>query len=253
MPRPTPLRAAGAVTLAALAAVSVARSQEPPGAGRADRLRAQVRAVTQDVHGLAVRLPALKRDLEELTRRVEQLQASRAGPSDPPPGRIEFRPPLFRKSDKATNLAVVCRNRRIYLIDLAEYRRALTGLMRDIGAGNVPREGATYTVAGGDFDFQVLDIEVVGNRVRYSPVQVLKAGRLGETVRAALEPRSTFLSRLSKLDPDKDRLQFTVFPDSYEEFRAVRQEAWDRKFEMNWRPRQIDDRIVFLPGEGGIQ
>jgi hypothetical protein len=62
-------------------------------------------------------------------------------------------------------------------------------------------------------------------------------------------PESDFKQILTKLDPNKDYLAFIVRPDSFSTFRAAREEAWTKGFNVGWEPHPKELPIIF--GAGG--
>jgi len=60
--------------------------------------------------------------------------------------------------------------------------------------------------------------------------------RLGEPVGAALQPGSEFLRRLSKLDPNRATVTIWTYPDSFADFRRVKEELFRRGFLIAGRP-----------------
>ena len=86
--------------------------------------------------------------------------------------------------------------------------------------------------AAGDFD---LKVTVAG--LSRSEELVLKPDRTGETPEQAKARGSALLTRLGKLKPEENVLQFCVYPDSFEVFRELRAVAWEWDFdEVGWMP-----------------
>ena len=71
----------------------------------------------------------------------------------------------------------------------------------------------------------------------------------GESKEELALPQSEFLQVLEKLDPKQDYLAFIVRPDSFSGFRAAREQAWAKGFDVGWEPHKTERPIVF--GSGG--
>ena len=81
--------------------------------------------------------------------------------------------------------------------------------------------------------------------LRYEPI----ATKPGEPEEALSLPESKFNDILAKLDPKKDYLAFIVRPDSFSGFRAAREQAWAKGFDVGWEPHKQELPIQF--GSGG--
>lgn len=81
--------------------------------------------------------------------------------------------------------------------------------------------------------------------LRYEPIPT----RDGETKEELAIPESNFNEILTTLDPNKDYLAFIVRPDSFSAFRAAREQAWEKGFDVGWEPHKTELPIQF--GSGG--
>jgi hypothetical protein len=81
--------------------------------------------------------------------------------------------------------------------------------------------------------------------LRYDPIPT----KLGETKDELAQTESQFNEVLAKLDPKKDYLAFIVRPDSFSGFRAAREQAWAKGFNVGWEPHKSELPIQF--GSGG--
>ena len=81
--------------------------------------------------------------------------------------------------------------------------------------------------------------------LRYDPIQT----KPGETKEEFSLPESQFNEILAKLDPNQDYLAFIVRPDSFSAFRAAREQAWAKGFDVGWEPHRTESPIQF--GSGG--
>lgn len=66
---------------------------------------------------------------------------------------------------------------------------------------------------------------------------------IGETSSQLTAPNSDYRQVLSQFNPNQDYLVFIVRPDSFETFRAARQQAWDAGYEVGWEPLTQDAPI----------
>jgi hypothetical protein len=71
-------------------------------------------------------------------------------------------------------------------------------------------------------------------------VLVPVAENLGEPLQQALEPGSQFQARLSQFDPERTTLTVWVYPDSFDDFRALKQALFNRGFLTAARPLPED-------------
>lgn len=81
--------------------------------------------------------------------------------------------------------------------------------------------------------------------LRYDPIKT----KSGETEEQFVLPESQFNATLAQLDPQKDYLAFIVRPNSFSGFRAAREQAWAKGFDVGWEPHKPDLPIQF--GSGG--
>jgi hypothetical protein len=79
-----------------------------------------------------------------------------------------------------------------------------------------------------------------------------KAGRQGESLEDFLRGTSSSRKRLGQLKPEDNIVQFMVYPDSYDTFRAAREVIYDLKFSTNWIPRTSVQPLVLSGGTGGV-
>ena len=81
--------------------------------------------------------------------------------------------------------------------------------------------------------------------MRYDPIP----NKPGENSEEMILADSKFNQVLAELDPQQDYLAFIVRPDSFSSFRAAREQAWGKGFQVGWEPHKTEDPIVF--GSGG--
>jgi hypothetical protein len=88
------------------------------------------------------------------------------------------------------------------------------------------------------------------NAVVYKP----KSANVGESISELTKDDSEFQTIVSNLNPQTDYLAFIVRPDSFPAFRAARQQAWKRGFDVGWEPQLEKNPIAIdLFGSGGRQ
>ena len=81
--------------------------------------------------------------------------------------------------------------------------------------------------------------------LRYEPIPT----RDGETKEELAIPESQFNEILADFDPNEDYLAFIVRPNSFSAFRAAREQAWEKGFDVGWEPHKTELPIQF--GSGG--
>lgn len=92
------------------------------------------------------------------------------------------------------------------------------------------------------------NVRLVGEHMVYEP----KSSVNGETSAELSKDNSEFQTILKDINPETEFLAFIVKADSYEAFRAARQEAWDKGFDVGWEPQTVDTELAFrIFGSGG--
>lgn len=253
--------AGGALVLLALLCVGALAQPGAESDRESARLRRKVKDAAQDVDAIRSRLPLLQSDVAKLEEKlkgieptklkaeeVEELDrnpAERARPTRPggpmaQPAKKEderatWRLPIAKESDRKTKLFVVCRYQKLYYFDLQALFDAI-----DKDDGRTADRNGTYFLQSGDYD------------AKFYPgylEAVLRSGRTGETAEHALGPDSNLLKRFAKLPPDENIIQFSVYPDSYDLFRAIRKATYEREYEVAWNPKSADQPIRLVSGK----
>ena len=195
----------------------------------------------------------LERKIDDISSRLERLKPRPTTPflpADPAkPATVGYRPPMLRISKKSTDLAVICRGKRLYLLDLGAMSIALQG-------ADTSKTGIRV-LPSGDFDIRIERWALVGargNSFVFAPQceAVLKSGTRGETAAEIATYDSRYQTRLSELDATSSALQFMVFPDSFDLFRHARKLAWDRSFSLGWIPQEAGASIGVGGGGSGV-
>lgn len=290
--RPSRLFAATGLLAAVVGVGAVAQpAGGPDAAGReVARLQKALSTVNADAAAVGQRLTPLRGQLDQLQEKVKAIAPPKVPPPPEekpeerkaePPSKLggpaagaaakkdvaekEFRLALSRTSTRKTNVAVVCEGGKVYLVELSgigdQFKKVLDGVKADsqkktqlLTTGKLP--AGSVEIAGGDYNVKALtllafpvdggydiDADVEFERKRTA------AGLTAEQLKA---PRSAFHTRLDRLKPDENIIQFNVYPDSYEVFQAARRVVWDwkaaQKFEVGWIPMPVGKPLVFGGG-----
>lgn len=223
----------------------VAQSLPLRGDQRAELLRAHVRECGRELQSLDNGLPAVRSELQELTRLISSLQSASAKPPAPRENAgakvIEFRPPLAYVSTRPNVIAFVCENNAVTAVDLKEVTK---GILQNSGARLAAREKAKesgvpqellLSTPNGAFDAK----SVISNGQQGLSEQLSlarKSGFPGETVARSSDPNSEFAKVIGRYRSENTLVQFAVYPDSYECFRELRSRLWKIGFEIYWHP-----------------
>ncbi|OKH23202.1 hypothetical protein NIES593_10160 [Hydrococcus rivularis NIES-593] len=183
-----------------------------------------------------------------------------------------IRTPLVSKSEKKAHYFEVRGNRVTYLDDAA-IDRQLTILVSSLP--RCDRPDIPQNLDSDLYQYYLSDIEeyeVCTNRVferlkgfqaqtKNYNVRLVGVDAImyeptgensGETIKEIAKSDSEFRTVLRKLNPQTDYLAFIVRPDSFSAFRAARQQAWEKGFEIGWEPQSVEKPIVFnISGSGG--
>ena len=263
-------RAAAALLMLSVLAVSVVAQPEGNDADatkrRIARLRGALTRATQDTRSVGERLPALQKDVDQLRQKVMGIEPPRPLPpvkseektsEAPSPIRgpiggtspkkkdvteLQFRLPLSRESTRQTNLGIVCLKKRIYLLDFGSMGDALKKEVER--KSPLLKSGGVLMVPEGDYDVEISFTPDLSARA------VLKKSSEGETIEDAVRPGSALLRRLAELPPQENLLQFCVYPDSYEQFMQLRKLAYEKEYEVGWRPMPVGKLITIGDGPG---
>lgn len=237
---------------------------ESESAREVARLKRAVKAANQGSDAVGARIGPLQKDVLKLEEKLKAIDPPKlkaeaeepidsksietpkqsGGPvpmakKDDPAEKETWRLPLVRESDKKTNLLVVCLNNKVYLADL----QALTAAV-DKDMGRIMQNNGTYFLATGDYNVQVTPVIIKC---------VMKPDRKGETAEQALQPGSAIQKQFAKLPPSDNIIQFCVFPDSYDVFKTVRKMTYEKKYEVGWIPKAVNEDISLGGGKASGQ
>lgn len=221
-----------------------------PLTNRAEFLRSQLRTVEQEISDLDGSLEQLRGEVDELLERVESAQPPQPA-ADPEPKEPEdrkqvyYRPPKLQETTKSPDLIIICENGRVSVADLV----AINAEAKRRGAISA---STVIVPSSGDFDYKI-DVLNLGVFISATEELVRKERRLGESVDAALRPDSEYRRALQRTDAENAYLQFAVYPDSHETFRAAREAAWDADFDLNWLPMSTGETIGVGSGLSEVQ
>lgn len=119
-----------------------------------------------------------------------------------------------------------------YLAQVTKYRNCTNTINRELG--NFYFDNGEYVVTF-----------INDGSIKYEP----NGQGMGENNEQLQQENSRFIGFLETLDPKTDYIAFIVRPDSFSTFRAAREEAIKRGFQVGWEPFEQNNLLVF--GSGG--
>jgi hypothetical protein len=224
---------------------------------RTAALRQQLTSIQRRIDHIRTRTPLIEREVDRLLAEVEAIELPEPQPieqpddSDQPTRKVRFRPPILRKADLETPIAIVCKNERVAILDFEACRNAFKALIEDEDDLLACLKEGGKRLPAGDFDIKVT-IGLRGGSVFVSREVAERSGQTGEPVRSALRESSRLRQRLSKIEADESAIQFAVYPDSFDEFREVRTMLWKSGFAVNWIPMKHGEEFGIGGGGGGV-
>ncbi len=219
---------------------------------RIDELHGQIGNMETRIPGLQDELTRMVQEAEALEVTVEPEESEESErPPEEKPREVAFRPPLLRYVQKQTPLGIVCRGGRVAILDVDALDEALEKLLKDSNEIRKLRGGQRVRLPAGDFEV-ALQVIAIGPLVRIVMEAEARSGQAGELLDESLRPDSRLASRLAQLDAEDSAIQFVVYPDSFTEFRQVRQFVWERKFSVNWFPLSHGEPLRIGGATGGI-
>lgn len=212
-------------------------------------LEAEVSHMDASIGQLHGRLEPLKQEVEELLEKVDSVQPPPKKEEDKPRDRvtkeIPFRPP-FEHRDNRRQVSFVVEDGRVSFLDMEEADRQIKSKMG--------RKSHMLPIKA---DLESCQFRLDGEASQEkAAIKVLRrAGEEGETLADAEKEGSLFHQKLGQLNPNEASISFTVYPDSFDEFRRLRQIIWERKFDYNWLPMHAGEVILLSwgGGEHGVQ
>ena len=223
------------------------------------RLRSDIRQTENGLQDLGARLPRAQQDLARLISDAEKFQvATGSSPSLPsrPPETKNFRPPKERTTHKQA-IGITCQEGRIryinYVAVAVECSKRLEAFRKKYGSKSA-QESFAFDLPDSDYHIQGSFKQEPSGPCRPEIVAVLNAGSKGESLAEVRQPGSRIQRVLADSKPNLNYVQFSVWPDSFEDFRKVRDLAWEKDFETNWWPHNSGNSEVHLRfGNGTVQ
>lgn len=216
---------------------------------------------------LEVRIPELRRRVEELTKSLEsiELPSPEEEPEEPPPetepGReLKYRPPMEELTVEK-QLSFVCEEDRFSFIDFGPINERLAAIRRGRQVkGATKREAFAFDLPDSDFRVEgYLEGRLLSPGAKSEVTVVRKPGSGGETWDQIQQPESRFQRVLRSHAPGGGHyLSFAVYPDSYDAFLKARSLAWDKKwgaggdasYDVGWNPQEPGQAIELGSGPG---
>lgn len=253
----------------------------------AARLRDAVKASDAQGRGLVKRLQPLADDVEILKQKVKAIEPPKSlpppakseeiavgppsqvgGPTSEPRPKIkveeqDFRPPLAKRSDRKTNLLVVCENGKMFLFDMNKLQgpanKAVDQVEQNAQKRKTFLDGKPLQMGGtafndGDYDIKQLTLKAgptFGNQtlIDFDFEMKRKENSPGQTLEAIKAGKSTLTSRLKLLKPADNIVQIYVYPESYEIFQEIRKLLLEQTYEVGWIPLQVGSPVMIGNGK----
>jgi hypothetical protein len=231
-------------------------------ASRSSASKVESTFLSQHLEQVKVQMKSLEHRLPPLTAEVQkminQLQALKIEerPTRPPDKakQIKYRPPMQRLAQKDPGPLIVCENNRLTVFDVASVP---DGIEIDVARRLAERKIAEHLIDLPDEHFG-FKVKLTSNSVKQLTLShelYRKTGEehRGESVAMIAENDSELRQRMKRFNPRISFVQFAVYSDSHDAFRAARALIWDMEFEVNWRPLAPGEAIRIGPGLGITQ
>jgi hypothetical protein len=255
---------AGSVLLASAFTVWAQPPADPESMREVQRLRKAVADARRQTETIGQRLAPIQSDIRKLADKLKEIEPAKlraeaiekvevvvqpaapgAVPATPKKAKTDepqkWELPLAREGKKDQNLLIICRNNRAFILDLG----ALVDAADKDNA--VLKNGGRLRLAKGDNDVLVTH-KKIGAATYLDLKCVLKDGHAGEPIESVLDDASPAMKQFGDLDPSKNTVQFTVFPDSYEVFKKLRAHAYAKGFDVAWSPMSVDQDVMLTSG-----
>ena len=184
----------------------------------------------------------MQQDLTQLitdAQEVHVLKDSSQPPAPPVVVTEHYRPPRERTTDKRA-IGITCQDRRIRYVNFiaaANEFNSRFAAFKQAHASQSFRESFEFPLPDSDYRCKGSFESTVNKRdIDWTLIAVRIADRAGESLEQIQRRDSRFQQILATNTPDKHFIQFSVWPDSYEEFRRLREIAWNKGFEVGWVP-----------------
>jgi hypothetical protein len=223
---------------------------------RIGALRGELEAIGGQITELERKMPVVETAIDQLTERLGSLQMRQSDEKVPEaasgkPQLVGFRPPILHTvtGNLEFPIVIVCQNRSVKIVDLEQKSEALKAIVNDSSKLEAFRQAKGGTLPAGDFDMQITI-----NSLFVEQQLVERENVKGETMETARQPSSRVQQRLRKIEPGKAILQFAVYPDSFDLFRALRSSVWEQNHgSIKWILMQHGEKLNFsAAGSGGV-
>ena len=218
--------------------------------------RDQLDAAAQGAYDLRLALSEAQAQLEELRRDLSAAEAAKA-----PPIRIESLPTPLSKPVDGDEAHFQLRGGRVVSIPIKELLEEFKDDARRRASKLLSQAELTDTVGpkgGFRLRYTLVRREITdetaiatGRAGMYATLKkwtlIPTSGQLGEPVDAALAPASRFHSALAGFRPDRTTVTVWTYPDSFAEFRQLKQELYHLGFPAAARPLPYDVPIGGSP------
>ncbi len=200
----------------------------------------------------------LRRELVETQQELEQLSREQIALANYAPERIELKnePTPIAKLVGDDEVIFRIKDHRVVLVPVdelfAEFERR-----EGYRLGEIIRRNGAYGTIGPIGGFRMhyeivhrhVDAPNGANIVTAAPFIEFKPtnSEIGESIDEALRVGSAFMTRIAKTNPRREAVTFFVYPDSYAEFRQLRDVLRERGFAIAARPLHADAEIASSP------
>jgi hypothetical protein len=229
------------------------------GAAAVQSLEGNLATTRQASEALTQRLTQLEIRLTDLLAQVAKATVPEPPPEPPPtkqrPRQVAFRPPFEKLAADKTTIGFVCESGKIAILDYTEINDAFQKIRERALREDVNREKQVVI----DVEMPESDFHVVGGWWRpasdelHVPVRRKPGNHLGESPEEIESENSRFQRFLSSHSRNKHVLEFIVYPDSFEAFRAARALGWKLKYGLNWDLMESAKQIELGRGVGSTQ
>lgn len=217
-------------------------------ASRVAEIRQALVLLSRRVEERDTRKAAIEEEIQRLTDLLNTMTKEEAPePEDTPSDvrEVAFRPPLLKKVEKDTPIALICANQRVRIVDLDEFSDAVDARLKTL-TSVLAIDGSMFPA--GDYNMRI-DLKITGNFATISQTLIERPDRPGETLDEVKRTGSAVRKRIARIPKDSAVVQFAVYPDSYEVLREVRSIVWDSDQAVNWIPLKHGEPVPF--GSGG--
>jgi hypothetical protein len=218
--------------------------------------RDQLDAQAKQAYDLQLAISQAEAQLEQLQRDRAAAAAAKA-----PPIRVESYPTPLSKPVDGDEAHFQLRGGLVAFIPLQELMEQFKDEARQKAPRLLHQEALTDTVGptgGFRLRYTLMRREITdetaiaaGRAGMYATLTkwtlIPSSGQLGEPIDAALAPASRFRGALAEFDPDRTTVTIWTYPDSFAEFRRLKQELYHLGFPTAARPLPYDVPIGGSP------